>query len=445
MAAYAPDSLVTVRPFSHRRDGDTVVIGDVDRQVFLAIPAEGLDILDSLAAGSTVAEAARGYQEKYGETADIEDFLEALAAEGFVAAPSGQTAETLGDDGARAVEESVPRNEHWRFRMEWLTQRTAQRLVSRPVLALGCLIIAGGVGLVIDDPSIMPRVPQALLFPIDFSALTWATVGIALIAVALHEVGHVVAARAAGIPAGIGIGNQLYVLVAQTDMTGIWLAPKKQRYVAFVIGSIIDGVSCSFLAAFLWAAHHAWITVPRWSTLLATALILTYLTRIAWQCFFFLRTDGYYVIATAFKCKNLLADTEDFLRNQVARVFRRPRPVDQSAIPAREMRVIRWYSGIWFLGRFFAISVFATAGIPVLWGYVYQVILLVTGGHTRFGSIDFITVAVLTLSLDGGGLVMWVVNMYRGARDRRRERLAAGAGKSPVAGVEAASEAAGVA
>ena len=101
MAGYPPDSHVMVRPFTHRREGDTVTIGDIDRQVFLAIPAEGMDILDSLAAGHTVGETVRRYEQCYDETPDIEDFLDALQQggaqdeRGHVALPREHDADVL--------------------------------------------------------------------------------------------------------------------------------------------------------------------------------------------------------------------------------------------------------------------------------------------------------------------------------------------------------------
>src|SRR5205823_6359699 len=147
---------------------------------------------------------------------------------------------------------------------------------------------------------------------------------------------------------------QLYVLVAQTDLSGIWLVPKRRRYLAFMVGSLVDLVSYSILAMVVYTGRHGWYHLPRNADLLISAVMLTYGTRVAWQWCFFLRV-----------------------------------------------------------------------GIPVLWGYCYQVLLLVTGGHIRFTSIDFATIAVLGLMLDGGGLYLWLRSMYRRGRQRYAARQAA--------------------
>ena len=417
MAGYPPDSHVMVRPFTHRREGDTVTIGDIDRQVFLAIPAEGMDILDSLAAGHTVGETVRRYEQRYDETPDIEDFLDALQQEGFVQPRDAAAV-------PEAAAQPAPKRSRRSWSMEWLPERTARRLLSAPILIVLGLISVAGVAVNVIDPQTMPT-PKALLFPVNFAALTWATFSLALVGVALHEFAHGVAARAAGIPARLGLGNQLYVLVAQTDLSGIWLVPKRRRYLAFMVGSLVDLVSYSILAMVVYTGRHGWYHLPRNADLLISAVMLTYGTRVAWQWFFFLRTDGYYVVATALNCKSLLTDTEDYLYNKMTALRRAPQRVDQSAIPAREMRVVRWFAPVWIVGRFFAVGFFLLVGIPVLWGYCYQVLLLVTGGHTRFTSIDFATIAVLGLMLDGGGLYLWLRSMYRRGRQRYAARQAA--------------------
>jgi len=85
MAQFSADARVAVSSFARRLEGQSATIGDVGRGVFLSIPVEGLEILDALAAGSRIGESVRLYEQAHGETPDIEDFLTALAEQGFVA------------------------------------------------------------------------------------------------------------------------------------------------------------------------------------------------------------------------------------------------------------------------------------------------------------------------------------------------------------------------
>ncbi|TBL33265.1 hypothetical protein EYA84_17680 [Verrucosispora sp. SN26_14.1] len=293
-------------------------------------------------------------------------------------------------------------------------------MVSLPVLLLCVLVIAGGVYLAADDPDLLPTPGETLLFPIHFAALTWATFILTLVGVAIHEAAHMVAARAAGVPSRLVIGNQMYILVVQTDMSTIWMAPKRQRFVAFIAGTLVDGVLASSFVFALWAGRQGYLQLPEWGALLLTALLFTYLVRIIWQTFLFLRTDGYYIVATALGCRNLMSDTEDYLRNLVARMVRRAPRVDQSGLPRREMRVVRWYALAWIGGRLMALLTLIFVGIPLLWGFIYQFLLFVSGQDSMMGSFDFVTIAVISFLLDGGGLLLWGRSLYRGARERRR-------------------------
>jgi putative peptide zinc metalloprotease protein len=419
MVGYPPDALVVVPPFAHRREGDEVTIGHAERNVYLSIPAEGLDILNYLADGKTVGEAAALYHEKYDERPDLDDFLAALASEGFVAGPSTVEPTPVAPALAGAAEEPKPApRRQWSF--DWIPPHVAKRFCGPVVLTIAALLTAGGVVLLTRDPGLTPG-PEVFLFEGGhFALLTWLTIIFTIAATAVHELAHAIAARAAGVSASLGMGNLLYTMVAQTDISGIMMAPKRQRYRAYLFGSIVDAASAAILVGVLYAGRHGILDVHPILAALLHAVFYTYVLRITFQMFFYLRTDLYYVIANMLNAKNLMADTEAFLRNIVARVFRqRHRLVDQSGIPRRERRAVRGYAVVYCIGRFFSLSVLVFFYIPILWGYLEQVILLVTGQDSRFTGLDFFTIGVIVLAIDGGGIFLWLRGLYR-ARKRRK-------------------------
>ena len=421
MAGYAPDTLVRLRPFLHRRDGDRMHVGHTDRELVLEIPPEGLDILNWLKDGRSVGEASELYRQKHGEPPDIEDFLSALEAEGFLEPPEAE------GKAANELDDVAPSQAHhhrgW-FGLPWLSQKVAQRLVGGPALTAYLAFIALGIALIVDDPGLFPSPANALLFPIHFTILLWTTILLNLIGVFLHEVAHVVAARAAGMPARMLVGNQLYVVVAQTDMTGMWLATKRQRLVAYTIGLVVDAMHVALFIVLLWGHKHSLWTLPQVVYLLSGALLLTTVIRISWQFYFFLRTDGYYTYVTLFKCKSLMNDTEDLLRNMVKRLRPSARRVDQSAIPRGEMRAIKAFSGLWLLGRLYFIFVFVFLAIPILAGYLGQLGLFIIGSESRFSGIDAASIMAIGLISNGAGLFLWYRQIKRRRRTRaRRDRL----------------------
>lgn len=416
MTAYPADSLVTVRPFEQRPDGDMVVIGDLDRQVFLTIPPEGLDILQHLAGGATVGETVARYQDKYHETPDIDDFLDVMAEEGFVTA--GEVTA-----GPEPEQPANPTHVRWSSHLEWLSYQTCRRLVSVPVIVASAVVILAALALIVIDPGVVPAA-TVLVFRENFAINMTLTVAVMLAGIMVHEFAHVVASRAAGIPARIGIGHRLYILVVETDMSGIWLASRRDRYVAFLSGPIIDAVFAAGLIAVLFSARHGGIEMSPYATQLTAAFLWTYMSRLLWQCFFFLRTDFYYVFSTATGARDLKTDTENFLRNVRAKVLRIGNRIDQSGIPRREMVAVRAYSGFFLIGNVVTIAALLFVTLPVLYGYGVEIVRFVTGQPSGFTSIDFITLFVLAAVIDGGGLFLWLRTLYRGSRARRRKARA---------------------
>jgi hypothetical protein len=263
-------------------------------------------------------------------------------------------------------------------------------------------------------------VPHDLCFP-DHLTLTWTIlIAVSYATIFVHELAHLVAARAVEINSRMGISHRLWYLVAETDLTGLWGAPKRQRYVPLLAGVLIDAASAALLVLLLFGHLQKWLTLPSLCLRLVRAMAFTYLMRIGWQFFLFVRTDLYYVIAMLFNCKNLLNDTQVFLRNQVARVFSSIRPVNQSGIPASERRVIRAYAVLWLAGRVWALAVLFWATVPIGLSYVHGL-----GGRLRAGysanPYDFVDAVVLTtyfLVPTTAGLMLWIGGLVRRERIR---------------------------
>jgi putative peptide zinc metalloprotease protein len=410
MTQFSPDARVAVCPFAERREGDSVTIGDLDRQVFLTIPAEGLEILSALAAGSTVAEAVALYERAHDETPDVEDFLSVLEEEGFVGSWEDEAFSAQARERAQPV-------------LRWISPAAARRMFGAPVLAVCALVVAVAAALVASDPGLMPG-PGVLVFHHHLAPLSAAMFVVTMVGVAVHELGHLLAARASGVPARIGLGHRLWIVVAETDMTGIWMVPKRRRYLAFLAGPIIDLVCAALLVGVLWADRRGLIGLSALLEQLTGAVLLSYLLRLLWQCFVFVRTDFYFVIATALDCKSLLADTEDLLRNRWARLRRTGVAIDQSAIPPREMRAVRTYSVIWLVGRAVALASLIGVTLPVLAGYGAEAARALSGGHSSYDTVDLLTLAVLGVGVQGAGLVVWIRSLHRGRTQRRSDALA---------------------
>ncbi|MBW4567149.1 MAG: hypothetical protein KME31_03740 [Tolypothrix carrinoi HA7290-LM1] len=401
MGQYTGDMLVAVYPFTRQSEGEEVVIGRTDTAVFLVLPSDAVELLDYLADGKTVSQAQSLYQEKYGEVPDIEELLDFLERKGFV--------QFLEKNGNTVFVSSAEKPTQLRFHFANFPRSLAQRLFSRPVLISCGVLIGLALVAIALEPSIVPGW-GAHFFQKNLTLMRLVLILMSYLVLFLHEMAHLIAARAVGVSSRMGISNRLWILVAETDMTGVWAVPRNQRYLPFIAGSLLDAVSASVLTLMLFAHSHAWLVLPLVVFQLSRAMLLIYLLGLLWQCYFFVRTDFYYVIGNFFRCKSLMKDTEVYLRNQLARFTRSVRKVNQSHIPAFERRVIRIYAILWLVGRIAAFGVLFLISIPLMWHYYLAVFGVLSAGYQTnpYAFIDALLMLLLVLTPKGVGFWLWI-------------------------------------
>jgi len=406
---YTRDTLVAVQSFTRQSEGEDVIIGRPETGIFLAVPPEAVEVLDHLAEGKTVGEAVDLYQGKYGEAPDMDDFLAFLETKGIV-----QSALENGHNPG-AIAAAFPKRLKYHFSN--FPHSLAQRIFTRPMLAGGLMVTALAVAAVIRHPLLLPG-PRDLYFP-DRRTLSWTILIVASYATLfVHEFGHLVAARALGVNSRIGIGHRLWYPVAETDLTGLWSVPRQSRYLPLIAGTLVDAASGALLILLLFAQEEKWLLLPTLATRLVRAMAFTYLARVVWQCFLFIRTDFYYVIANFFNCRNLLGDTEVFLRNQLAQFVPAIRAVDQSAVPESEWRVIRVYAWVWVAGRIAAFTVLVAITIPLVGHYVRNLAGAFRTGYSANPSdfLDALLVSSYFLIPFVIGLTLWISGLFRRER-----------------------------
>ncbi|MBD2409124.1 hypothetical protein FACHB389_29795 [Nostoc calcicola FACHB-389] len=399
MTRYPADALVSIYPFTRQSEGDEFIIGRVDTNIFLALPSDAIELLDYLAAGKTIGQAQRLYQQKYNEVPDIEGLLEVLEENDFVNILSSR----------QTVLPTHTKQPKQINHFTHISQSSAQKLFSKKVL-IGCgIVIFFAVAALSFKPEILPSY-QAFVFTKNVTMMTLILTGINVIAVFLHEMAHLVAAKAVGVSCQLRLSNRLWILVAETDMTGIWGVPRNQRYLPFLAGPLLDVVLTSILLLILFAQQENWVVISPIALQLMQAIVLSYLLGLIWQCYFFVRTDFYYVIANFFRCRSLMKDTKVFLQNQIFRLFIFSHPTDQSSIPRGEMRVIRCYAIIYVLGHIAAFWSLFFIGIPTMWNYASLLLGTLSAGYESnpYAFTDALVMGLLVFGIQGIGIFLWI-------------------------------------
>lgn len=431
---FTPEAKVAVYPFTRQAEGEEIVIGRVDTGVFLSLPPDAVEILDLLRAGETVGRAREIYGQKYGETPDMEDFLGFLHGKGFVRVhnPEEPVRTARPADARAAVRDpqtnlqapAVPAASSVRYHFADFPVSLARKLFGTTALAIGTVIFALAVAAALLDPSVRPH-RDALVFSQHRTLKTLGLMMMGYTTVFIHEMGHLIAARAVGVSSRLGISSRMWVLVAETDMTGLWSVPKRQRYLPMLAGPVIDVVSASLIVLVLFGRHQGWIALPSIAVELGSAMVVVYLLRLLWQCFFFVRTDFYYVIAAFFGCKNLMKDTQVHIRNLSRRFFSGRPAVDQSSIPEGERRVIRSYAWVWLLGRVAAMWMLFFVTLPVAGQYLRASGATLMAGFSgdSYAFLDALFIVVFYLFPLGLGMGLWIRGLIKQRRlPREREQ-----------------------
>jgi len=416
IVSYAKSDLIEVETFTRQQDGEEVVIGRPDANVFLSLPVEALEILDSLSRGKTVGEAQAEFAKAHAVEPDVDDLLQCLEQRGFVR-PRGSSA--AGSPRLQGAAQGAPgrTDSGIRYHFTNIPESLAKRFFGPFPLALYLSVIAAALAVAIAQPSLIPG-RDSLVFSEHRTAKV---IGLSLVAygtIFLHEFAHLLAARAQGVKSRIGISNRLWFLVAETDMTGLWAVPSRQRYLPMLAGPLLDSVSASLLFLLLFAQSKGAFTFGPTADQLVKAMIFVYMFRLLWQCYLFVRTDFYYVITTFFGCKNLMWDTQVFVQNLFLRAAGSTKRKDQSHIPLRERRVIRMYSVLWVFGRGVALFSLFYITLPVLFRYLTAAYLALRQGYVghHYQYVDSLAVGALNMMPLVIGLSLWIMSFVRRRR-----------------------------
>ena len=338
------DSIVSLYPLTFVAETDGVMIGRPGTDSYAVFPEDGAELLLRLSNGTPPATAASWYEEKYGETVDMADFLDTLKELGFLRGV---------EDEPDAIPAPV------RF------QRLGRLVFSWPAWLCYIALCAGAIISIVHNGSLLPT-PGKIFFTRSLVLVELCIIFGQLPFMLLHEGFHTLAGRRLGIPSQLGVGRRLYYLVFETTLNGLLGVPKRKRYLPFLAGMVSDLLVLSTLVLIA-AASRSVPGIPAIVSRFALALAFATVLRLVWQFYLFLRTDLYYVFATALGCVNLHAATRAHLLNRLYRLLRmNGRIIDEDQWSERDRAVARWYAPFAAAGVVALIVTGPVAVIPVM-------------------------------------------------------------------------------
>lgn len=407
------DTEFIVGNYTCRPDEDCFVIGYPDTDRFLAVPPEAVRILTWLKEGKGESKVKRLFFQHFGSELDFDDFAATMKQHGFLREARAGAPEKDRAQERESESSSDQTGARVLFRSDRIPQWFAAACFSPYAVLVMIAVVATALVVLFLQPDLIPGY-QAFVFEEHVSLYVLALYFFNFPLVLLHEMGHLLAAKRQGVSGSLGMGHRLWIVVSESDISGLWALPREKRYLPYLAGPLEDLFTGSVMVLTLWL----WVA-PEGFGLMAqrmlNALLMMVVLRLYFQCFFFVRTDFYYVFATLFKCKNLMEDTRDFVKNMLRRLFRAGSQVDQSKIPRGEMRAIRIYSLVWAVGRMLAFGLLFFTLIPVIVKFGGNLYGLLSQGFQRgiypfFDALLLTLIFLTTLSL---GFGMWGRSMWR--------------------------------
>ncbi|WP_406268997.1 M50 family metallopeptidase [Nocardia sp. NBC_00881] len=376
-------------------------MGRFETRRFVALPREGVTALELLRAGHTIEQAARRLADDEGHEFDVLSFVEALMALDFVDEVDGRPVPCAAPRPA-----SFPRvcPDHVRFALS-------------PVLPVlfGCLMMATAAVLV-TRPDLLPGFHHLLWSP-EGSVVLAVSVIVGWSLVFVHEMAHFVVARATGVHARIGLGTRLQFLVAETDISGIELAPRRHRLTAYLAGIALN-LTVAAVAILLAVVTDETTIIHR----ILAAVVVIALLPLPFQFMVFMRTDIYFVLQDLTACRDLYGDGATYVRyiGNILRntIFRHNRAVDDPSIglPPHERRAVRVYSVVLVVGTVLCLAVMATVTLPADLTLIYRAITRLGPNRSVATNLDSVAVLLILGTLH----TIWAVTWWRQHRAKHQ-------------------------
>ncbi|MEH7237852.1 hypothetical protein [Bacillus sp. JJ1562] len=353
------ESILSLHELEIRKDNKQYIIEDLVTHEFYEMPVVCIDAIELINNGLSLGEIEHLLVKKYpNEEVDLIDFGQQLLDLDLV---------EMVDGNKVSVEKA---GTHEELGLKWISPKIGQIFFNRFTRFFYPLLLLVNIIFFISHTDLFPRYQDLFVFDtMMFNILLYA--GLSIVLIFIHESGHILAIRSFDLPTRLQIGNRLFFVVFETDLTQAWRLSSKDRNLLFLAGIYFDSVIL-FLALIIKMTNP--FTVGTMDGILGL-ITFDIVIRIIYQCCIYMKTDLYYVFENSTGNYNLMESGIEFIKGLVAK--------KQSEL---KNRVIVFYSFFFLIGILLTFSMFGFYYIPQL---VYMMKNVLPGFTESVSTLQF--------------------------------------------------------
>lgn len=371
---------ITLKQLAIRKDQKHYIVEDVMNGEFYEMPEVCIVAIELINQRKSLNDVEKELTARYpDEDLNLSDFISQLLELDLVSEMNGE----------KLLKSSAQKKQSG---FSWLPESVGRFFFNSINSKLYLVLLIGSIGLIVYNPLLFPRYSDLFAFDLMLQNIV-AWLVITLVLVLLHEFGHVLAVRSEGLPAKIGIGHRLFLVVLETDMSQVWRLSPEKRNRLYLAGIHFDSV-----VLFLALLAQNFTNESSLIMGLLKMVVLDTFIRLVYQAAVFMKTDLYYVIENKTGCYNLMENGRNFLAQWLP--FLR---VPETETFEGEEKVVRRYAFFYLAGILLTLAITAYYYIPQLIFVVNQIML---PGFTEpvssirfWDSVVFLLQIVLILSL----------------------------------------------
>jgi putative peptide zinc metalloprotease protein len=335
------DKSLSVRLVPHRiiPDKEHFIVEHLPSGEFYEMPLPAIDGMKALANGISPEQVELELINRYpNEEIDISDFLDQLKLMGFLVDQGDEFDWDIGSESSTIS-----------------SSRIGQFLFHRRAITVYVILFCVNIVYFISRSDLFPQ-PRDL-FPFHsmmLNIIVSFVVSVSLLAI--HESGHVIAARSYGITSTVRLGHRLFLPVIETQMPTIWRLPRGKRNIPLLAGLFMDHTILFMSISVLFFVPSLSETITGILGMIVLQLIMMSL----YQCMFFMKTDLYYLFQNVSGCYNLLENAEGWLKEKLP-FFQLE---NTTVIYDEERNIVRGYAVFYILGLFASAAIFVFYVIP---------------------------------------------------------------------------------